>query len=112
MVYNTQIYWDFRVCPLSGILKTREHNVSESGSTSCHSYHNTNRNNELDAELKVVSVPNLSTKQWKCMGGKGTDPRTLNLGTRLRVNFTPLPGNEIRHETGETPEQVQELSKE
>jgi hypothetical protein len=29
MVYNTQNYWVFGLCPLSGILKIREHNVSE-----------------------------------------------------------------------------------
>jgi hypothetical protein len=29
MVYNTQNYWVFRLCPLSGILKTRKHNVSD-----------------------------------------------------------------------------------
>jgi hypothetical protein len=27
MVYNTQNYWVFGLYPLSGILKTREHNV-------------------------------------------------------------------------------------
>jgi hypothetical protein len=33
MVYNTQIYWVFGLCPSSGILKnTGEHNVSETGS--------------------------------------------------------------------------------
>jgi hypothetical protein len=34
MVYNTQNYWIFGFCPSSGILKTREHNVSETGSVS------------------------------------------------------------------------------
>jgi hypothetical protein len=34
MVYNTQSYWIFRLCPSSGILETREHNVSETGSVS------------------------------------------------------------------------------
>jgi hypothetical protein len=32
MVYNTQNYCVFGVCPSSSILKTREHNVSETGS--------------------------------------------------------------------------------
>jgi hypothetical protein len=32
MVYNTQNYWGFRLCPLSGILKAREPNVSGIGS--------------------------------------------------------------------------------
>jgi hypothetical protein len=32
MVYNTQNYWGFGLCPSSGILKTRKHNVSETGS--------------------------------------------------------------------------------
>jgi hypothetical protein len=31
MVYNTQNYWVFGLCLASGILKTREHNVSETG---------------------------------------------------------------------------------
>jgi hypothetical protein len=32
MVFNTQNYWLFGLCPSSGILETRKHNVSESGS--------------------------------------------------------------------------------
>jgi hypothetical protein len=32
MVYNTRNYWVFGLTPLSSILKTREHNVSETGS--------------------------------------------------------------------------------
>jgi hypothetical protein len=31
VVYNTQNYWVFGICPSSGILKARKHNVSESG---------------------------------------------------------------------------------
>jgi hypothetical protein len=31
MVYNTQNCWIFRLCPSSGILKTREDNVSKTG---------------------------------------------------------------------------------
>jgi hypothetical protein len=31
MVYNTQNYWVFGLRPSSGILKTREHNVSGTG---------------------------------------------------------------------------------
>jgi hypothetical protein len=34
MVYNTQSYWVFQLRPSSGILKTRKHNVSETGSVS------------------------------------------------------------------------------
>jgi hypothetical protein len=34
MVYNTQNYWIFGLCPSSGILETRKHNVSETGSVS------------------------------------------------------------------------------
>jgi hypothetical protein len=34
MVYNTRNYWVFGLCPSSGILKYREHNVSETGSVS------------------------------------------------------------------------------
>jgi hypothetical protein len=34
MVYNTQNYWVFGLCPSSGILETRKHNVSETGSVS------------------------------------------------------------------------------
>jgi hypothetical protein len=34
MVYNTQNYWVFGLCPLSAVLKTREHNISETGSIS------------------------------------------------------------------------------
>jgi hypothetical protein len=34
MVCNTQNYWVFRLCPSSGIQKTREHNISETGSVS------------------------------------------------------------------------------
>jgi hypothetical protein len=34
MVYNTQNYWVFGVCPSPGILKTRKRNVSETGSIS------------------------------------------------------------------------------
>jgi hypothetical protein len=34
VAYNTQNCWSFRLCPLFGILKTRKHNVSESGSVS------------------------------------------------------------------------------
>jgi hypothetical protein len=34
MVYNIQNYWVFGLCPLSGILKTKEHKVSETGSVS------------------------------------------------------------------------------
>jgi hypothetical protein len=29
MVYNTQIFWIFELCPSSGILETRKHNVSK-----------------------------------------------------------------------------------
>jgi hypothetical protein len=29
MVYNTQNYWGFELCPSSGILKSREHNFAE-----------------------------------------------------------------------------------
>jgi hypothetical protein len=32
MVYNTQNYWVFGLCPLSGILETREHYVSGTAS--------------------------------------------------------------------------------
>jgi hypothetical protein len=31
MVHNTQNYWVLGLCPLSGILKTREQNVLETG---------------------------------------------------------------------------------
>jgi hypothetical protein len=31
MVHNTQNYWGFNVCPSSGILKTKKHNVAETG---------------------------------------------------------------------------------
>jgi hypothetical protein len=34
MVYNTQNYWFFGLCPSSGILETRKHDVSETGSVS------------------------------------------------------------------------------
>jgi hypothetical protein len=34
MVYNTQNYWVFGLCTSSGILDTRKHNVSETGSVS------------------------------------------------------------------------------
>jgi hypothetical protein len=34
MVYNTRNYWVFGRCPSSGILKIREHNISETGSVS------------------------------------------------------------------------------
>jgi hypothetical protein len=34
MVYNTQNYWIFVLCPSSGILVTRKHDVSETGSVS------------------------------------------------------------------------------
>jgi hypothetical protein len=34
MVYNIQNYWVFGPCPSSGILKTRDHSVSETGSVS------------------------------------------------------------------------------
>jgi hypothetical protein len=34
MVCNTRSYWVFGLCPSSGILKTKEHNVSETGSVS------------------------------------------------------------------------------
>jgi hypothetical protein len=34
MVYNTQNYWVFGLYPSSGILKTRELDVSETGSVS------------------------------------------------------------------------------
>jgi hypothetical protein len=33
-VYNTQNYCVFGLCPLSGIVNTREHSVSETGSVS------------------------------------------------------------------------------
>jgi hypothetical protein len=32
MVYNTQNYWIFGLFPSSGILETRKHDVSETGS--------------------------------------------------------------------------------
>jgi hypothetical protein len=32
MLYNNQNYWVFGLCPSSGILETREGNVSETGS--------------------------------------------------------------------------------
>jgi hypothetical protein len=31
MVYNSQNYWGFVLCPSSGILETRKHNVSDTG---------------------------------------------------------------------------------
>jgi hypothetical protein len=34
MVYNTQIYWVSGLFPLAGILETRKHDVSETGSVS------------------------------------------------------------------------------
>jgi hypothetical protein len=34
MVYNIQNYWVSGLCPSSGILNTRKHNVSETGSVS------------------------------------------------------------------------------
>jgi hypothetical protein len=34
MVYDIQDYWVFGLCPSSGIQKTEEHNVSETGSVS------------------------------------------------------------------------------
>jgi hypothetical protein len=34
MVYNTQNYWVFWTFPVSGILETRKHDVSETGSVS------------------------------------------------------------------------------
>jgi hypothetical protein len=34
MVYRTQNYWVFGLFPLSGILGTRKHDVSETGSVS------------------------------------------------------------------------------
>jgi hypothetical protein len=33
-MYSTQNYWVFGICPYSGILKYRKHNVSETGSVS------------------------------------------------------------------------------
>jgi hypothetical protein len=36
MVFNTQNYWVFGFFPSSGILETREHDVSETGSVSVH----------------------------------------------------------------------------
>jgi hypothetical protein len=48
MVYNTQNYWIFGR-PSSGILKTREHNVSETGSVSILS--------SLVAEVKLDLFP-------------------------------------------------------
>jgi hypothetical protein len=32
VVYDTQNYWISGLCPLPGILNTRKHNVSETGS--------------------------------------------------------------------------------
>jgi hypothetical protein len=34
MMYNTQNYWVFGLCPSSGILETRKHSISETGSVS------------------------------------------------------------------------------
>jgi hypothetical protein len=34
MVYDTQNYWVFGLCPSSIILETKKHNVSETGSVS------------------------------------------------------------------------------
>jgi hypothetical protein len=34
MVYNTQNYWGFELFPSSGILETRKHDDSETGSVS------------------------------------------------------------------------------
>jgi hypothetical protein len=34
MIYDTQNDWTCRICPSSGILKTRKHIVSKSGSVS------------------------------------------------------------------------------
>jgi hypothetical protein len=31
MVYNSQNYWGCGLCPSSGILEIREHNVAETG---------------------------------------------------------------------------------
>jgi hypothetical protein len=39
MVHNTQNYWGFGLFRSSGILETREHNVSETGSVSETSYY-------------------------------------------------------------------------
>jgi hypothetical protein len=34
MVHNIQNQWDFGLCPSSGILETKKHNISETGSVS------------------------------------------------------------------------------
>jgi hypothetical protein len=50
MVYNIQNYWGSGLCPLSGILKTRKHSVSETGSVSIL------RGREKDAGCPVIEV--------------------------------------------------------
>jgi hypothetical protein len=34
MVYNTQNYWGFGLCPSFNIVETRKHNISKTGSVS------------------------------------------------------------------------------
>jgi hypothetical protein len=34
MAYNAQNYWGFGLCSSAGVLETRKHNISETGSVS------------------------------------------------------------------------------
>jgi hypothetical protein len=49
MVYSTQNYWVFGFCPSSSILKTRDHNLSETG---C--FHPQARGGELEISLRTT----------------------------------------------------------
>jgi hypothetical protein len=58
MVYNTQNYWVFELCPLPGNVITREHNVSETGYVSVLSWGETTLLGLLEKANLMNSINN------------------------------------------------------
>jgi hypothetical protein len=73
MMYKTQSYWDFGLCPSSGILEIKKYNVSATGSTQLGPIERANFNH-LRTETNPVS-------ETLCflvsrIAGDGQSPRT------------------------------------
>jgi hypothetical protein len=78
MVYNTQNYWVFGLCPSSDILETTKHNVSETGSISVL------RRWKTPTQLGPLERANLN--QWARSSGEGETPNLLGPLERANLN--------------------------
>jgi hypothetical protein len=65
MVYNIQNCWASSLCPSSGILNTRNHNVSETGSVSILRWGGGGGGQETPTQLGPLERANLNTLFWK-----------------------------------------------